>query len=103
MRLLFTIMLLAGVVTANLAMAGAPPPPQVTVSDCNTAWSNSSASNTCELWNTWVSDNKCNFSASCPYPISTGTVRRQTSVNDVEKGSVSSLSNCNGHLTVGSC
>lgn len=106
MRLFFASMLLTVAMTANPVMAGGSPPPpqpQVTVSDCNTEWSNSSASQTCRLRDTSVSDNRCNFAVSCSYQTTTGDDRRWSGLRGVAEGEVSSLSNCNGYLTKGNC
>lgn len=78
--------------------------PSVTTGDCTSAWSNSPASRTCHLNNTWVEHNKCNFFATCKYQITTGDNRGDASVTGVSKGDVGNLHHC-GRLVlkVGSC
>ncbi|MCY4641485.1 MAG: hypothetical protein OXC41_02125 [Gammaproteobacteria bacterium] len=104
-----TVMLFVlAAMTANPAMSGGePPPPTVTVSDCQTGWNSSAASNSCTRYHTSVTDNKCNFGAWCTFPTSTGDDRGQFGITGVSESDASRLSFCTSSsdraLRVGSC
>ena len=106
-RLFFTTMLLVlAVMTANPAIASSnpPPPPQVTWQECESEWDTSPASQTCTLRGTTVTDNKCNFGATCTYQTTTGDNRGDASITGVPKENAGNLYHCEPLvLQVGSC
>ena len=86
------------------AFGGSTSSSSVTESDCNSGWNSSPANQTCELNNTNVVSNKCDFYATCTYKIGSGDDRGDATITGVSKGDASNVHHC-GRLTlqVGSC
>ncbi|MCY4641415.1 MAG: hypothetical protein OXC41_01740 [Gammaproteobacteria bacterium] len=102
-KLSYAVMLLVlAVIVSNPAMSGSTSPPKVTAADCKSGWSSTSASNSCNLLNHWVNNNKCSFFASCTYMRHAQVEdRKRSTVTGLDKGG--EVSNCSGTLTKGSC
>ena len=105
-RSLLTLMLFVlAVMATNPVMSGSTPEPSVSADDCRSAWNNAPAASSCTIiGGAWVTDNKCNFKASCKYMRSPQVEdRKQSTVNNVPEGDVGKVNNCSGTLTYGSC
>lgn len=102
-KILLGIIISLGAVSAvNAAESLSGNAPKIDQQMCQNAWSQSSASRTCIATVVHVGGDQCNAGARCDvwngsyfYPVSTAIT---TSFSNFKN-----LSNCDGHLKVGSC
>ena len=78
------------------ALSGATPPTQ---SQCESAWEDSAADDTCDNENISVHENNCSIGTSCT--DTNGQTVGQNFLISLEY--VDDLNNCNGRLKVGNC
>lgn len=92
------------IIALSLATLVIVPILALSVNDCNDAWTQSAAVNTCNVIEIRVvNNNRCEVNANCMHPNGQYVVTTYTSGTTDPVSDVKALNNCGGTLMSGSC